>query len=993
MNLNRLKLGAALAVISVLVLGNTAQAAATIDTFASGTSTAVNTIASGDSVDVTDSATIPVVGAASVNLNSSWNSDALRLNSGSAVTYPEGWGLEYTTDGTTWSSTPPVPLSSAVGIRSVGSIDSVDGGFRTHPTSDLLQSASSFTGSTGGDGYDLTFVDDRVYNQFHHSTSIQLQCHLKATGNSCAGLTVAGYQTPNGASSFYSASTKKLYVVAMRTSGHDYGFVCINLANLAAPATCATPFVMLYDGNGTTDGYREYIGSSSQDDSNRVWVFNGANYGLMCLDLSTGAACATGNGQILPHTSVNMVGSTIANSGRVSAIGGMVYYVTDTKFGCYDPTAAALCGAGLTVTATNQYPPFPIRSTTGTLTGVCLYVSKVCISPTETTVSLPSGNLSTQVNNVAMAPWNTYNAGQWAESNNKIYLNTGPAVAPSGASNSVYCYDFTTAANCSGFSGVNVGTEIYAIIADPSMPACLWTNGNSGIITSFSGTTGLQGCSTPNPVARMPYSAVAPRMSCSEAGRVTSWTSVHFSFGAQTAVSRSNLRVTIYNASGNSLVAIPGFSNVTIDTTDTLDLSSINTAVYGTRATIEITGGTGVTNSELLQVTADVIYQAQAPQLCFTLKAQEVCANGYVHLAGDLSIADGVIHTASVVTPVSGSVTSESATKTLGGTYTSTVCIAAGGSNPYSPPSAPIPTISLTKTQISADPSFAGDVVKYTLVATNTSTVVLSGIAITDANATISDCNLTVTPITLAVGGQLTCTASHVVTKDELAAGFVVNTAKVTVSEEQIDATSNTVITKLKNAPGMTVTKQQTSAAPKAIGDAITYEIRVTNSGNTVLGNVQVIDNNADIRSCDVAGPVAKLAIGASIVCVATHKVTAADVAAGKVVNVALAKSDDVTASSDATTNTPGQINSNAVVTALSALKTHGAGAKGGSPETVTNGSNGVTNTKPAKVTSGQPTGELAYTGDSESGLGLAGLLLIAVGALAIGASRRKRIN
>jgi hypothetical protein len=990
MNLNRLKLGAALAVISVLVFGNIAQAATTIDVVSSGTSTSASTIANGDSIDVTDSATIPVVGAATSELNSGWNSDALRLLTGSSVTYPEGWNLQYTTDGTTWSGTAPAPLSNAVGIRSIGSIDTVDGGFRTHPSSQLLQSAGSFTGSTGGDGYDLTFVDDRVYNQFHHSTSIQLQCHLKATGNSCAGLTVAGYQTPNGASSFYSASTKKLYVVSMRTSGHDYGFVCINLANLSAPAVCATPFVMLYDGNGSTDGYREYIGSSSQDATNRVWVFNGANYSLMCLNLLTGAACATGNGQVLPNTGVNMVGPTIANSGRVSAIEGKVYYVTDTKFGCYDPTAAALCGVGRTVAAANQYPPFPIRSSSGTLTGVCLYVTKVCISDTETNVALPSGDLTTQVN-IAMAAWNTYNAGQWAEVDNKLYLNTGPAVAPSGASNSVYCYDFTTGADCSGFSGANVGSEIYAIIADPAMPSCLWTNGNAGVITSFSGISGTRGCSTPNPVARMPYSAVAPRMSCSESGRVTSWTSVHFNFGAQSAVTRSNLRVTVYNASGTSLVAIPGFNGVTIDNTDTLDLSSINTVTYGTRATIEITGGVGPTNSELLMVTADVIYQAAAPQLCFTLMAKEVCANGYVHQPGDLSVADGVIHSASVVTPVTGSVTTETSTQTLGGTYTNTVCIAVGGSSVPGPPSAPIPKIGLTKTQISADPTFPGDVVKYTLVATNTGPVAIHGVSITDANASVSDCNLPGNSVTLAIGQQLTCMASHVATLAEILAGYVVNTANVSVSEEQISAASNTVTTKVTNAPALAVTKKQTSAAPKLVGDVIRYEIRATNTGNTNLSNVEVVDRNADTVTCDVAIPAAHLAIGASIVCEATHKVTDADVKAGKFVNIAIAKSDDVTASSDATTNAPGQTSSNAVSTSLVGVKTHAASVKGGGSTSATKG--GTTGSAAKPGTSGKPTGNLAFTGASESHTGLIGLLLILLGAGFLGMQRRKRFN
>jgi LPXTG-motif cell wall-anchored protein len=998
MKLVRSQATVALALVATLVFGTAAQAATTLEVVTSGTSTAATSIAAGDNLDVNSTAPIPGVGVSDAEISNLWSHQSLQVKPASTVTYPEGWSLQYTTDGTNWTNTAPSPLSLAAGVRTKGNVESTGpNAFKTHPASTLIQSQRSFTGAAGGDGYDLTFAEDRVYNQFHHDLNLEVQCHMQSTGNACTGITVAGYQTPNGASSFYDSATKKLYALVMETASHDFGFMCINLATIATPALCgvsaAASFVNLYNGNGTTDAYREFMGSSSQDADRRVWTFNGANYSLMCLDLATGAACATHNGKVLAHGSTPMVGSLIANSGRVSAIDHKIYYVTDNKFGCYDPTTSALCGAGVTVAVANQYPPFPIRNASGTVLGACLYVTKVCITGSESAVAMPA-NLLTFINGHTIPAWNTYNAGQWAEIDNKLYLNKGPDI---DASSNVYCFDFTTSADCAGFSGANVGTQIYAIVKDPTVPNCLWTNGNAGLITTFNGITGVAGCEVGSPVARMPYSALTPRMSCSEAGRVTLWSSIQFTVPAGiTLGSSGNLHVTIFDETTGTETAITGFTNITVDSSGVLDLTPFNTGSSTAikRATIEITAG-AVSAATLRAVSAEVQYQADSPQLCLTLLAKATCAN-FTPANGDTTVPDGLIQVASVMTPATGSAITESHLQTLTGTNAGTICAAALPSAPPSTPtppapSVPVPSLSLAKSQVSSDPTYPGEEIAYSVIAKNDGETDLAGVSIADPGATLKDCTPSMPVAKLLMGQEIRCTAVRIVSLADVLAGSISNTATVS-ADDGTHAASNTVLTNVKNAPGLTVVKKQISAAPKQVGDLVRYSIVATNTGNTLLGNVHVIDKNAVIDFCSPSIPVAALKPGSSITCGATHVVTAADIQAGRIINVAIAKSDDLTASSTAATsaqgplvNTIGQIDSNSVVTSII-----GASVKGTKPAVV---KPAEIKTNSAGVKSPKPSGELAYTGSSTGNSGWLGLILLTAGIALVSVRRNRRVG
>ena len=197
-----------------------------------------------------------------------------------------------------------------------------------------------------------------------------------------------------------------------------------------------------------------------------------------------------------------------------------------------------------------------------------------------------------------------------------------------------------------------------------------------------------------------------------------------------------------------------------------------------------------------------------------------------------------------------------------------------------------------------------GDVINYNIFVTNDGNVTLSNILVTDDNATIAG-NTGSIP-SLGVGQTETIHATHTVTQADLDAGFISNSAVATCNFNNNDITDisddtdpfapagpdDPTITHLIQNPELTVTKDDQlsyDAQPLGVGNVITYNIVVTNSGNITLTNINVTDNNANIVS---GNPINVLAPGQSETVVATHTITQADIDAGLVSNSAIAISD-----------------------------------------------------------------------------------------------------
>ncbi|MEO8264284.1 MAG: hypothetical protein ABI706_02115 [Ilumatobacteraceae bacterium] len=224
------------------------------------------------------------------------------------------------------------------------------------------------------------------------------------------------------------------------------------------------------------------------------------------------------------------------------------------------------------------------------------------------------------------------------------------------------------------------------------------------------------------------------------------------------------------------------------------------------------------------------------------------------------------------------------------GTVSQPVTAQASANVEVSPVVPPAAGLSITKSTTAATYSQVDGVVTYTLVATNTGTVTLSGVTITDANATLANC----APVTLTPGQTITCTATHLVTQADLDRGTLTNTASVSglpPTGPAVSANSAAVVTPAMPRSSLEVTKSSPATSFSKVGDQIAYTITATNTGNVTLNNVSISDPNGVLGVCAPTN----LAPGQSMSCTATHTVTAADVAAKVILNQAVATALPVT--------------------------------------------------------------------------------------------------
>jgi hypothetical protein len=673
MKTKKLMFGAAVAATIALVFPSQALAITTTTAVtASGTQNAKTSMQAGDFIDAKVSAPDNFDTTAQVSrevtrssLGFTWSGESLQLKTGADadIKSPEGWELEYTTNGTAWSTTKPSSFTTITGVRSTGEYTKTDSNkFQNSTTATLLANATDFSGGAGGDGFDLTFVGDRVYNVFHHGSSIKLDCHLKASGSTCYGAPkeFTGYETPNSSHAWANAAGSKLFVpVYNPTAGNSFGLACIDLATRTNPVLCSTPYVGLGDTNG-----KQNMATASQV-GQKIYMPNPYDWKLYCFDMATAAECSgsgyTSGGFAMQNTATVSSSSIFTAYGRSSAIDGKIFWTSDTYIGCYDPATGSDCagsspvaiGASVVSTTGNysnmylgsgakyQFPMFPVRNASNAVIGACYYASAQCFDPMGIVDNsiLPVA-LKSWMKEHPIPHWAASDAGGFGEYDKKIYFPVGPSTT---ATADVYCFDYNTGAACQGFTGTGLGSQIYSIQADPDsqQPNCMWTNGNAGRITTFNATTGAKGCANASSTVRFTSNKLAPRLSCNEADHISAWGIVQF---YSPGISASVLRVTVNDASGSP---ITGFNDVQItvdqnsDVRGTLDLSSIPAS---TRPTILVTATITVAGSILSDITATVGYTASDPQMCVVLRAKVKCATTYSPPTLT-SVGDGIITT------------------------------------------------------------------------------------------------------------------------------------------------------------------------------------------------------------------------------------------------------------------------------------------------------------------------------------------------------------
>jgi hypothetical protein len=193
------------------------------------------------------------------------------------------------------------------------------------------------------------------------------------------------------------------------------------------------------------------------------------------------------------------------------------------------------------------------------------------------------------------------------------------------------------------------------------------------------------------------------------------------------------------------------------------------------------------------------------------------------------------------------------------------------------------PGIEIRKSAFPTEYAAPGETITYTYTVVNVGNVTLHGITLTDSRLGTITCPST----ELAPGAQMTCTATHTTTEEDLAAGSISNVVTVTGQSptgEEVSDTSEDTVTAI-HTPGIEIKKSASPATFSAAGQTITYTYTVANSGNVTLQSVTLTDSRLGTITC----PSTELAPGAEMTCTATYITTKADVRTGHIPNFAAA--------------------------------------------------------------------------------------------------------
>jgi uncharacterized repeat protein (TIGR01451 family) len=198
-----------------------------------------------------------------------------------------------------------------------------------------------------------------------------------------------------------------------------------------------------------------------------------------------------------------------------------------------------------------------------------------------------------------------------------------------------------------------------------------------------------------------------------------------------------------------------------------------------------------------------------------------------------------------------------------------------------------------TNTNGKADP---GEVITYTFHVHNAGNIDVSGVHIVDPRVA----STTPTQVDIPAGGSADFTATYTARQSDVDAGSIPNTARADgtyldgggQSQPISSAPDSVVVPTPDRAPALTIDKTGTLHDTNGngvadVGEKIDYAFTVTNTGNTTLDGVSVVD----ARVATITPSSATLAPGDDEVFASPgYVVTQADVDAGKVANTAFAR-------------------------------------------------------------------------------------------------------
>jgi hypothetical protein len=186
------------------------------------------------------------------------------------------------------------------------------------------------------------------------------------------------------------------------------------------------------------------------------------------------------------------------------------------------------------------------------------------------------------------------------------------------------------------------------------------------------------------------------------------------------------------------------------------------------------------------------------------------------------------------------------------------------------------PGLSLTKTD-DLNPGHyttVGQLVTYTMTATNTGNVTLTNVTVDDSPS-LDDfsCTPTAPAASLAPGASIVCTGTHAVSQADLEMGSFSDVASATSTQVGPVTAGDTNAGSQSPAVAIVKTTNGSDGLQIFAGAKVTWKYHVSNTGNVTLHDVTVTDNRlaaSAVKCASGTNVIASLAVGASQDCTAT---------------------------------------------------------------------------------------------------------------------------
>ena len=634
---------AALAVFtSLLLLLATAQAFAS----QSMTSTlSVSTVATGSKVDLsTQIPAVSDVGSATQEIIQTIDPSKVSLTGPNDVIAPQGWTVTYSTDGTTFTSTPS-SWDAVVKVKATGSVNS--GGLSGDKQ--LYQTSASAPGSittpngvsrSGGDGWDVEF-DSRgyIYNWYHHGAlSSGLDCRDRLTGALCAGnwpmsLSTNGFYSGFQSTLFFDEVNKHIWLPAAdRSTGT--GFLCIDVNTVTTPTLCggskATAWNMLNArSNAQETGIEQIIASEG-----KIYSWDILSGKILCYDYLSnnglGSGCANMPSITVTAGSANALTQNPTSSMTyLRAAFGNIYGELNASVTCFNAKTLATCAGwanySQTLSLGSGHAMYLQPNAAGQIVGVCTATNAKCFAADGTTFNTNTV-VQNALNNGSMGRWN----GSMLSVGSKFLFNNiwdKPSY--------LFCFDFATSAACSGWSsssfngitgvGQISGSRVYTMDLDPLSNDCIWTNSDNGspMIGQVTISTGQLGCTIKLASSNYKQADLSPRLTCDGISGV-GYNRFTLS-GLTKGTDYTSASLSIFKSNGDVLVSGgTTWDNVAFNSDNYVDLTSIVATDLGKNAAFKINY---VGKTTTAAATGTLLMKSDSAQLCLSLTAKMVCPN------------------------------------------------------------------------------------------------------------------------------------------------------------------------------------------------------------------------------------------------------------------------------------------------------------------------------------------------------------------------------